>query len=238
MVEPIIAFDSVTHVYQQPGTPPFRSLHDISFQIPPGQSTAILGRSGSGKSTLLNLIAGIDRPCSGVVRVAGSDIAAMPESALAAWRGRHVGVIFQFFQLLPTLTVRENLLLAMEFVGTIPGVRRKARVEKLLEIVGIANEAGKLPAFLSGGQQQRAAIARALVNEPKVVIADEPTGNLDTDSATAVLDLFGDLQAQGVTLVTVTHDRAVASRAERMIHLDDGRLSSQRSTPDQTGRQR
>ena len=238
MVEPIITFDSVTHVYRQRGTPPFRSLHDISFQILPGQSTSILGRSGSGKSTLLNLIAGIDRPCSGVVRVAGSDIAAMPESALAAWRGRHVGVIFQFFQLLPTLTVRENLLLAMEFVGKIPVVRRKARVDKLLEIVGIANEAGKLPAFLSGGQQQRAAIARALVNEPEVVIADEPTGNLDTDSATAVLDLFGDLQAQGVTLVTVTHDRAVASRAERMIHLDDGRLSSQRSTSDQTGGQR
>ena len=232
-MEPIIELDGVSHFYLQRGARPFRSLHDVSFRVQKGQTTAVLGRSGSGKSTLLNLIAGLDRPHAGVVRVAGSDIGVMPESELAAWRGRHVGIVFQFFQLLPTLTVRENLLLAMELVGVIPRARRRARADELLAIVGIASQASKLPAHLSGGQQQRAAIARALANEPRVVIADEPTGNLDSESATAVLDLFEDLRAKGATLVTVTHDEAVASRAERTIRLEDGRLS-----PEQPSSQR
>lgn len=211
-------------MYERRGARPFKALDDVSFEIRAGESVAILGRSGSGKSTLLNLVAGLDRPHSGTVSVAGATLQDMSEAALTTWRGRHVGVVFQFFQLLPTLTVKENLLLAMEFVGRVPADERTRRVQDLLAIVGVEDQSEKLPAHLSGGQQQRVAVARALVNDPKVVIADEPTGNLDSASAGAVLDLFAVLCERGVTLVVVTHDEAVAARADRTFRLDDGRL--------------
>lgn len=222
MTKSIINFDGVTHVYRQRGVADFTTLRSVCFDILEGESVAVLGRSGSGKSTLLNLIAGLDQPHAGTVQVAGADLGAMSESALTAWRGRHVGVVFQFFQLLPTLTVRENLLIAMEFVAAVPSSERGARVDELLDAVGIVEQADKLPAHLSGGQQQRAAVARALVNRPKVLIADEPTGNLDAASAEGVLRLFDGLQEQGVTVVIVTHDEAIAARTDRILRLADG----------------
>ena len=229
MPQPAISFHDVSHVYRQRGAPDFTALKGISFDIRAGESAAVLGRSGSGKSTLLNLIAGLDRSSSGTVRVEGAELGALSEAALTTWRGRTIGVVFQFFQLLPTLTVQENLLLAMEFVGVVPTGHRQERVEELLGLVGVADQAGKLPAHLSGGQQQRVAVARALVNQPKVLIADEPTGNLDSTSAEAVLDLFRALRDQGVTLVIVTHDEAVAAHTDRVLRLEDGQL--ERDTP-------
>lgn len=224
MPKPTISFHNVSHIYRQRGAPDFIALKEISFDIQAGESAAILGRSGSGKSTMLNLIAGLDQPSSGTVHVEGTELGTLSEAALTTWRGRNVGVVFQFFQLLPTLTVRENLLLAMEFVDVIPAEHRQERVEELLALVGVADQTHKLPAYLSGGQQQRVAIARALVNQPRVVIADEPTGNLDSASADTVLDVFQGLREQGVTLVIVTHDDAVAARTDRVLELDDGQL--------------
>ncbi|MEM6532518.1 MAG: ABC transporter ATP-binding protein [Myxococcota bacterium] len=228
-----IVFQDVSHVYHPQSGTPFTALHRISFEVHAGESTAIFGRSGSGKSTLLNLIAGLDRPHRGRINVAGVDIGELSESAMTSWRGRHVGVVFQFFQLLPTLTVRENLLIAMEFVGAIPVRDRNPRVDELLGLVGVDDQADKLPAHLSGGQQQRVAVARALANRPEVVIADEPTGNLDSASAKVVLDQFGVLRDQGATLVIVTHDESIAGRADRVLRLEDGKLISHReNTPE------
>ena len=182
----------------------------------------MLGKSGSGKSTLLNLIAGIDRPTSGEVHAAGNDLNALGENGMALWRGRNVGVVFQFFQLLPTLTVEENILLAMDFVGKIPRADRRTRARDLLELVSLSDQGAKLPSALSGGQQQRAAIARALANDPPIVLADEPTGNLDSETAAAVAELFHGLMAQRKTLLIVTHDDKLAARAHRVIQLKDG----------------
>ena len=200
----------------------FPALRGVSLRVASGDFIAVLGKSGSGKSTLLNLIAGIDRPTSGEVRAAGEDLNRLGESKMALWRGRNVGVVFQFFQLLPTLTVEENILLAMDFVGKIPGSARRARARELLEMVGLSDHAAKLPSALSGGQQQRAAIARALANDPPIVLADEPTGNLDSETAAAVAELFQGLVAQRKTLLIVTHDDKLASRARRVIQLKDG----------------
>ncbi|HZE13289.1 MAG TPA: ABC transporter ATP-binding protein, partial [Chthoniobacterales bacterium] len=169
-----------------------------------------------------NLIAGIDRPTSGKIHAAGADLNNFGENKMALWRGRNVGVVFQFFQLLPTLTVEENILLAMDFVGKIPASSRRVRARELLELVGLNDQAAKLPSALSGGQQQRAAIARALANDPPIVLADEPTGNLDSETSAAVADLFHDLIRQRKTLLIVTHDEKLASRAHRVIQLKDG----------------
>ncbi len=188
----------------------------------PGDFVAVLGKSGSGKSTLLNLIAGIDRPSAGQVRAAGTDLTKLGENELAIWRGRNLGVVFQFFQLLPTLTVRENIVLAMDFVDKIPRGQRDARAGELLDQVGIGDQAAKLPSALSGGQQQRAAIARALANDPAIVLADEPTGNLDTETAEAVTELVRGLVGQGKTMLIVTHDANLAACAHRVIRLQDG----------------
>jgi putative ABC transport system ATP-binding protein len=202
------------------------ALRGVTLRIGAGEHVAVLGKSGSGKSTLLNLIAGIDRASSGQVHVAGSEPAKMGESALARWRGRHIGVVFQFFQLLPTLTVLENIVLAMDLVGKIAAAERHARAHALLAQVGVADQAHKLPAMLSGGQQQRAAIARALANDPPLLLADEPTGNLDSDTAAAVVDLFAGLAQQGKTLLIVTHDARLAQGAQRVVELRDGRIVS------------
>ncbi|HEY4242643.1 MAG TPA: ABC transporter ATP-binding protein [Kofleriaceae bacterium] len=205
----------------------FDALAGVTLGFDAGQLVAVVGKSGSGKSTLVNLIAGIDRPTRGTVRVGDIDVTALPESALAAWRGRHVGIVFQFFQLLPTLTIAENVMLPMDFCGTARGAKAEARALALLERVGIADQANKLPTALSGGQQQRAAIARALANDPPVVIADEPTGNLDSHTTEEILDLLRELAHGGTCVVAVTHEREIARRADRVITLVDGRVSDE-----------
>jgi putative ABC transport system ATP-binding protein len=199
-------------------------LRDITLQVRPGEFVSVVGPSGSGKSTLMNMITGIDRPTSGEVFVGGQVVHALSENQLARWRGRNVGVIFQFFQLLPTLTTLENVMLPMDFCNVYRRRERKRRVMYLLEQVGIVEQAHKLPSALSGGEQQRAAIARALANDPSLVVADEPTGNLDTVTAGEVFALFEELVDRGKTLLVVTHDRSLSTRTERVLHLLDGRL--------------
>jgi putative ABC transport system ATP-binding protein len=200
------------------------AVDHLSLEIAQGEFVAVVGRSGSGKTTLLNLLAGIDRPTSGTVYAAGADLGSLSESGLAAWRGRNVGLVFQFFQLLPTLTVIENVMLPMDFARKIPVGERRDRAQHLLERVGIGDQADKLPATLSGGQQQRAAIARALANDPVLLLADEPTGNLDSVTADAVLGLFAELNSEGRTIVVVTHERDIRSIAGRQLTLQDGRV--------------
>jgi putative ABC transport system ATP-binding protein len=199
-------------------------LSDITLRVQPGEFVSVVGPSGSGKSTLLNMITGIDRPTSGEVFVGGETVHELSENQLARWRGRHVGVIFQFFQLLPTLTTLENVMLPMDFCGVYRRRERRDKAMHLLEQVGIAEHAHKLPSELSGGEQQRAAIARALANDPPLVVADEPTGNLDTSTASEVFVLFEELVSAGKTLMVVTHDRSLSARTERVIHLLDGRI--------------
>jgi putative ABC transport system ATP-binding protein len=204
----------------------FTAIDHLSLDIRVGEFVAIVGRSGSGKTTLLNMLAGIDRPTSGLVRAAGADLGSLSESGLASWRARNVGLVFQFFQLLPTLTVIENVMLAMDFARTVPVGERADRAHDLLDRVGIADQADKMPATLSGGQQQRAAIARALANDPPLLLADEPTGNLDSATADAVLALFAGLHADGRTIVVVTHEREIRSIVDREVTLMDGRVVS------------
>jgi putative ABC transport system ATP-binding protein len=213
------------------GAGEFVAINHLSLDVDDGEFVAVVGRSGSGKTTLLNLLAGIDRPTSGTVRVAGADLGSLSESGLAAWRGRNVGLVFQFFQLLPTLTVVENVMLPMDFAKTIPPGQRRDRAQHLLERVGVGDQADKLPATLSGGQQQRAAIARALANDPPILLADEPTGNLDSTTAEAVLKLFAHLHADGQTIVVVTHERDIRSIASRQVTLMDGRIVADESAP-------
>jgi len=222
----MIELRGVEHTYRRAGGAPFTALSDLDLTIQRGTWVAVVGRSGSGKSTLLNLIAGLDRPARGTHSMNGARIDTLGESALARWRGRSVGVVFQFFQLMPLLTIRENMLLAMELVGRVPRSARDAKAVELLEWVGISEQLDKLPGALSGGQQQRAAIARALVNDPPLLVADEPTGNLDSSSAEAVLGVFERLRQRGTTLVVVTHDPEIARRADRSIRLVDGRLAA------------
>ena len=200
------------------------AVDHLSLEIAQGEFVAVVGRSGSGKTTLLNLLAGIDRPTAGRVRVAGADLGSLSESGLAAWRGRNVGLVFQFFQLLPTLTVLENVMLPMDFAKKILVGERRDRAQYLLERMGVADQGDKFPAMLSGGQQQRAAIARALANDPPILLADEPTGNLDSTAADAVLRLFADLNADGQTIVVVTHERDIRSIVRREVTLRDGRV--------------
>jgi putative ABC transport system ATP-binding protein len=209
----------------------FTALDGLSLAIADGEFVAIVGRSGSGKTTLLNLLAGIDRPSKGTIHVAGSDLGSLSESGLAAWRGRNVGLVFQFFQLLPTLTVAENVMLPMDFAKTVPAAERRDKALHLLERMGVADQADKLPTALSGGQQQRAAIARALANDPPILLADEPTGNLDSATGASVLELFADLNDDGRTIVVVTHERDVRSFSSRQVTLADGRVAADETAP-------
>lgn len=218
----IIRIDGATKSFGGRGRQLFPALRGISLRVTSGDFIAVLGKSGSGKSTLLNLIAGIDRATTGEVQAAGANLNRLSENSMAVWRGRNIGVVFQFFQLLPTLTVEENILLAMDFVGKIRAGDRRARAKELLALVGLSDQAAKLPSALSGGQQQRAAIARALANDPPIILADEPTGNLDSETSTAVAELFQGLIDQRKTLLIVTHDDKLASRAHRIIRLKDG----------------
>lgn len=221
----LIELQAVTKTYFVGGRD-FAALEGVTLTVAAGEFVAVVGKSGSGKSTLLNLIAAIDRPSSGEVHVGGEDLNRLDESRLALFRGRTVGVVFQFFQLLPTLTVLENTMLPMDFCGTFAPREARARALALLEQVGIVEQAGKLPSALSGGQQQRAAIARALANDPPLLVADEPTGNLDTHTAEAVLALLGELSRAGKTVLMVTHERDLAGRVDRVIRLVDGRVES------------
>ena len=222
--EPLIRLLGVTKSYDT-GIGPFTALRDVDLSVRAGVFAAIVGRSGSGKSTLANVITGIDRPTSGEVRVAGTRVDALSQRQLALWRGRNVGVVFQFFQLLPGLTVAENVVLPMEFCGTYAVGDRLPRALALLDRVGIGAQANKLPSALSGGEQQRAAIARALANDPPIVVADEPTGNLDSHNAEAILALFSELAADGKTVLMVTHERDVSRYASQVVMLVDGSVS-------------
>ena len=220
--DPMIDAQSLSRDFSLPGGQVCHALRGITLRIDAGEYVAVLGKSGSGKSTLMNLVAGLDHPTGGTLRVAGRDLSRLGENALAAWRGGSVGVVFQFFQLMPTLTVSENLVLAMELVGRFAPNERLPRALELLDRVGLADQARKLPSTLSGGQQQRAAIARALANDPPLLVADEPTGNLDSETAADLGRLFDRLAADGKTLVVVTHDAALARAAHRVISLRDG----------------
>ena len=208
----------------------FIALRHLDLQVGTGEFVAVVGRSGSGKTTLLNLLAGIDQATTGTVEVAGTELGELSESDLATWRGLTVGLVFQFFQLLPTLTVIENVLLPMDFANRIAPRDRPDRARELLGRIGIADQADKLPMALSGGQQQRAAIARALANDPPLILADEPTGNLDSATADAVLSLFAELNAEGRTIVVVTHETEIRSLVSREITIQDGLLSNDLDT--------
>lgn len=208
-------------------------LHDISLTISAGEFVAIVGPSGNGKSTLLNLLTGIDRPCRGEVMVNGSALQRLREEQLSVWRGANVGIVFQFFQLLPSLNLLQNIQLPMDFVGKLPKRERLERARYLLNLVGLDEQAKQLPGQVSGGQQQRAAIARALANDPALIVADEPTGNLDSATADAVFALFSKLQQQGKTLVIVTHNEDLAQSATRRIAIHDGRIHDDQHLPKQ-----
>jgi len=229
--ETIVDLQGLTKSYVTPSGP-FRALHDLNLRIGAGEFVAVVGKSGSGKTTLLNLLAGIDRPTHGTLTVAGRRVDTLPESRLAEWRGRTIGLVFQFFQLLPTLTIAENVMLPMDFAGIIPAGERQSKALAILERVGIRDQADKLPLALSGGQQQRAALARALANDPPLLLADEPTGNLDEATRTSVLELFAQLNAEGRTIVVVTHERDISRFANRQVTLVDGRLAADEQLED------
>ena len=224
MNDALVRLENVEKVFKTRAGP-FTALRGVDLQIQGGEFVAIVGPSGSGKSTLINMITGIDRPTSGEVHVVGERLTGMSENRVAKWRGRNVGVVFQFFQLLPTLTILENVMLPMQYCGTYRGQRHERAME-MLELVQVPETAGNYPSQISGGQQQRVAIARALVNDPKLIVGDEPTGNLDTISAGLVFELFEELVRQGKTIVMVTHDRELASRIPRVEEVRDGRLVS------------
>ena len=202
----------------------YHALKSIDLQINAGEFVSIIGKSGSGKSTLLNMITGIDRPSTGEVFVNDTAVHQLNENKMARWRGKNLGIVFQFFQLLPTISVIENIMLPMDFCRTYPMREREKRALSLLEMVELADHAYKLPTALSGGQQQRVAIARALANDPPVIIADEPTGNLDSKTADSVFELFKNLVAQGKTIIVVTHDSGLAKRTERTALIADGEI--------------
>lgn len=234
MSNTLITLQGVSKAFQT-ATGPSWVLKDVSVEIAAGEFVSIIGRSGSGKSTLLNMVTGIDRPTRGEVWIGGTALHRLSEGQFSIWRGHSLGIVFQFFQLLPTLTILENLLLAMDFARRIPPAEREGRARSLLERVGLAEMADQMPAQLSGGQQQSAAVARALANDPPLIVADEPTGNLDSRSAETVFGLFADLVQQGKTVLMVTHDATLARRAPRTLVLSDGYLINEavtRSLPD------
>ncbi len=202
----------------------YQALKGIELQINQGEFVSIIGKSGSGKSTLLNMISGIDHPTTGEVWVHGTPIHALSEDQMASWRGENMGILFQFFQLLPALSLLQNVILPMDLAGKYKPRERRIRAEHLLEIVGLADHRHKLPSMVSGGQQQRAAIARALANDPPLIVADEPTGNLDSKTAESVFSLFNDLVAEGKTVIIVTHDSSLAKRAHRTALIADGEI--------------
>jgi putative ABC transport system ATP-binding protein len=236
-IAPVIALRDINKIYPSPSSA-FSALADINLSIQKGEFVAIVGQSGSGKSTLLSLLAGIDRPSSGEVVVDGQAVHALSEKALSAWRGRSIGIVFQFFQLLPTLTTAENVMLPMDFGDRWPMRERRSRALALLDRLGVVEQADKLPAALSGGQQQRVAVARALANAPAILLADEPTGNLDSRSSESLLTLLADLVRDGQTVVMVTHEQAAIRHATRTVTLADGRIvQNEAANADRSGPQ-
>ncbi|MEM7118869.1 MAG: ATP-binding cassette domain-containing protein [Chloroflexota bacterium] len=228
---PAITLTDVTKTYVGPaGT--FTALKNINLTFHDGDFVSIVGKSGSGKSTLLNMLTGIDHPTSGEVVIGGTAVYDMTESERALWRGRTLGIVFQFFQLLPTLTLLENTMLPMDYCNVYPRRERKQKAMALLDQVGLANFARKLPSSVSSGQQQSAAIARALANDPPIIVADEPTGNLDTRSANIIVDLFRGLARQGKTILIVTHDPSLTRFTDRTVTLVDGRVAAREEEPE------
>jgi putative ABC transport system ATP-binding protein len=223
MTNPLIVLRDVSKTFPS-AAGSFTALADVNLSIDQGEFVAVVGQSGSGKSTLLALLAGIDRPTSGEVFVGATAVHSLTERAMSPWRGRTVGIVFQFFQLLPTLTVAENVMLPMDFCRMWPAHERRDRAIALLDRLGVADQADKLPSTLSGGQQQRVAVARAMANAPAVLLADEPTGNLDSRTADSMLELLADLVRDGQTVVMVTHERSAQRFATRVITLADGRV--------------
>lgn len=222
-MQKIIELKQVCKQYSQAGNLN-RVLQNINLEIDYEQFVAIVGASGNGKSTLLNLLTGIDQPTSGEVIVNGIALQKMNNQQLTAWRGRYVGIVFQFFQLIPGLSLLQNILLPMELLAQLNKAQRLERARYLIEQVGLSSAQHRLPNEVSGGQQQRAAIARALANDPPLIVADEPTGNLDSNTADSVFALFADLQNQGKTLILVTHNEALAALAQRKIEIRAGAI--------------
>jgi ABC-type lipoprotein export system ATPase subunit len=220
---PMIDLRRVDKFYQS-AAGDYHALKGIELCICAGEFVSIIGKSGSGKSTLLNMITGIDRPTTGEVYVNSTAIHELNENQLAGWRGENLGIIFQFFQLLPALNLKQNVILPMDLAGKYKPRERRERAEHLLEIVGLADQMQKLPSMVSGGQQQRAAMARALANDPPIVIADEPTGNLDSKTAETVFALFNQLVTEGKTVIIVTHDSSLARHAHRTALIADGEI--------------
>ncbi|MBE0417092.1 MAG: ABC transporter ATP-binding protein [Coriobacteriia bacterium] len=219
----LIVLRDVVKVYDS-GEVPFTALKGVDLTVRSGEFVGLVGKSGSGKTTLINMITGIDHPTQGEVHVGGTPVHALNENQLAMWRGQTIGVVFQFFQLLPTLTVVENVMLPMDFCNMYSAVERPERAMHLLEQVEMADQAYKLPYALSGGQQQRVAIARALANDPPILAADEPTGNLDSKNADSVFYLFEELVDAHKTIVMVTHDTDIATRVRRALVVSDGEI--------------
>jgi putative ABC transport system ATP-binding protein len=227
---PIVQVKSVVKSFPV-GDQELTILKGISFDVHAGEFVSIVGPSGNGKSTLLNMITGIDHPSSGEVTVTGRPLHQMDENALAEWRGDHVGIVFQFFQMLPALSLLQNVILPMDFARKYSTREREERALALLDSVGLADQAYKLPGQVSGGQQQRAAIARALANDPALLVADEPTGNLDSQTSEDVFELFSELVARGKTLIMVTHEQELAQRVPRVIEIVDGRITRDETIP-------
>lgn len=221
----LIELTGVTKIYQTDAGP-FYALNSLNLQVDSGEFVAIVGKSGSGKTTLINMMTGLDRPSAGQIRIGPTAVETLSENQLAIWRGKTIGVVFQFFQLLPTLTAVENVMLPMDFCATPAFNERKARAMDLLALMEIDAHASKLPSKLSGGQQQRVAIARALATDPIILAADEPTGNLDSKTAASVFALFERLAGLGKTVLMVTHDADLARRSGRQIHIADGAISN------------
>jgi putative ABC transport system ATP-binding protein len=219
--EPFIGLAGVEKTYRM-GRLDYPALRGIDLEIGAGELVAVVGPSGSGKTTILNLVAGIDRPTAGTVTVGGRRIDTMSEEELAVWRGEHVGVVFQFFQLLPTLSALENAVLPLDFARRGSKRERFEHARRNLALVGLGEKADHLPAELSGGEQQRVAIARALAADPQLIVGDEPTGNLDTVTAAEMFELFERLNGEGKTVLYVTHDRELAARAHRVVAIRDG----------------
>jgi putative ABC transport system ATP-binding protein len=207
----------------------FRALKGVNFKIAKGEFVSIVGKSGSGKSTLLNLISGIDTPSEGEIIIDKNSINSMSQNLITEWRGKNIGIVFQFFQLMPTLTVIENVMLPMDFCKTYVPAKRFSIAKDLLEKVGVSKHADKFPSALSGGEQQRVAIARALSNNPPIIIADEPTGNLDSNTSNDIFNLFDKLQKEGKTIVMVTHNMELAEKSSHIIKVQDGEIVSDKT---------
>lgn len=219
----IVSAQNVSKIYQMDNVHVV-ALDGVSFSIEEGEFVAIMGPSGSGKSTLMNLIGCLDKPTSGMISINGTDISRLGDRQLARLRGAQIGFVFQTFNLIPRVDALANVMLPMTFAGKIPPKERRRRAQELLESVGLGQRLHHLPSELSGGERQRVAIARALANDPKILLADEPTGNLDTKTGKTILDLFVELHRAGRTIIVVTHDAAVASYARRALRLLDGKI--------------